>query len=125
MRRPQGAGRKKGTTNKLSGEVAERLRELGCDPIKGMAEIAKSKKTPLELRGRMYSELAQYVWPKRKSVDTFVQQQPERVVYGWSDEIDKAEPVKSSNGGTSDSSESAGGEKHGYYSKAAMQDRRQ
>ena len=50
MRRPPGAGRKKGTTNKIAGEVAERLQELGCDPIKGMVEIAKGKNTPLELR---------------------------------------------------------------------------
>jgi hypothetical protein len=93
MRRPPGAGRKKGTTNKIAGEVAERLQELGCDPIKGMVEIAKGKNTPLELRCRMYSELAQYVWPKRKSVDIPIRQQPGCVVYGWCDDIDKPEPA--------------------------------
>ena len=102
MRRPSGAGRKKGTPDKIAGEVEERLQELGCDPIKGMVEIAKSKNTPLELRCRMFSELAQYVWPKRKSVDAVVQQQPGRVVYGWSDEVDKPESVESSNGSSGD-----------------------
>ena len=101
MRRPPGAGRRKGTPNKIAGEAAERLQELGCDPLEGMVEIAMSKNTPLELRCRMFSELAQYVWPKRKSVDTYVQQQPGRVVYGWSDEIDKPEPANA-DGSTSD-----------------------
>jgi hypothetical protein len=40
-----------------------------CDPITGMARIAMNKKTPVELRARMYSELAQYVACKRKAVE--------------------------------------------------------
>ncbi len=39
--RPLNAGRKKGTPNKRTIEVAERLAALGCDPIEGMARIAQ------------------------------------------------------------------------------------
>lgn len=88
-------GRKKGTPNKKTQEVIERLKELNCDPIEGMARIAMNDITcsvcegagkideegcepcygsgkllsTIELRGQMYKELAQYVAPKRKAVE--------------------------------------------------------
>jgi hypothetical protein len=64
-----GAGRKPGVPNKKTLEISEKLAKLGCDPIIGMARIALNKKNPLELRGRMFSELAQYVAPKRRAVE--------------------------------------------------------
>ncbi len=67
--RPKGAGRKKGSVGKLSLQVLTRLEELGFDPIMQMVEIANDKGAPLELRGKMAAELAQYVWPKRKAVE--------------------------------------------------------
>lgn len=67
--RPAGAGRRKGQVNKLSLHVLTRLEELGFDPIKKMVDIAMAKTTPIEVRGKMCSELAQYVWPKRKAVE--------------------------------------------------------
>jgi hypothetical protein len=42
---------------------------LHCDPITGMALIAMDEKNPMELRGRMFAELAQYVAPKRKALE--------------------------------------------------------
>lgn len=63
-------GRSKGTPNKRTSEVIEKLQLLGCDPIEGMALIAKDPNNPLELRARMYSELANYVAPKRKAVES-------------------------------------------------------
>ncbi len=62
-------GRKKGVPNKRTQEVTEKLEELGCDPIAGMALIALDASNPPELRGRMFSELAQYVFPKRKAIE--------------------------------------------------------
>ena len=62
-------GRRKGTPNKRTQQVAELLLELDCDPIRGMAEIAANKRHPIELRAKMYAELAHYVHPKRKAVD--------------------------------------------------------
>ncbi len=62
-------GRAAGTPNRKTLEVAERLAELKCDPIEGMARIATDEKNPPELRGRMFAELAQYVYPKRKAIE--------------------------------------------------------
>jgi hypothetical protein len=62
-------GRQKGTPNRKTIAVADRLEALGCDPIEGMAKIAMDEKAELSLRAQMYKELAQYVAPKRKAVE--------------------------------------------------------
>ena len=58
-----------GTPNKRTLHVIERLHELGCDPIEGMAKIALDPQNPVEVRARMFTDLAQYVAPKRRAVD--------------------------------------------------------
>lgn len=67
--RPQGGGRQKGVPNKATIDVQARLAALNCDPIEGMALLAMDETNTPELRGKMYSELAQYVAPKRKAVE--------------------------------------------------------
>lgn len=75
--KPANSGRKRGAQAKrmhighsqFSGTVSERLRQMGCDPIEGMARLAMDEKNAPELRGRMYAELAQYEFPKRKAVE--------------------------------------------------------
>lgn len=70
-------GRQKGTPNKLSADIEEKLRALGCDPIAGMARIAlgfdeNGERIPgvtVDLQARMHAELAQYIAPKRKAVE--------------------------------------------------------
>ena len=62
-------GRLKGTPNRRTMEVVERLAAMDCDPIEGMAKIALDPTSPLELRGRMFAELAQYCYPKRKAFE--------------------------------------------------------
>ncbi len=62
-------GRKKGTPNKRTVEIQEKLARLKCDPLKGMALLAMDEDNTPELRGRMYAELAQYVAPKRKALE--------------------------------------------------------
>ena len=94
-------GRQKGTPNKKTAAIAEKLERLGCDPIEGMAMIALGDvpcaackgegsvrwsgsdaayrcdacngggrdAVPIELRAKMYVELAGYVASKRKAVD--------------------------------------------------------
>lgn len=64
-------GRVKGTPNKKTQDVIDRLNALGCDPIEGMAKIAKTAlaSDDLQLAGQMYKELAQYVAPKRKAIE--------------------------------------------------------
>ena len=66
-----GNGRKKGTPNKNTQSVMDKLSELNCDPIEGMAKIASKAMEDGEfiLAGTMFRELAQYVAPKRKSVE--------------------------------------------------------
>lgn len=66
-------GRKKGTPNKGTVDIQERLARLKCDPIEGMAKIAANPKITPELRGRMYAELAQYVAPKLRASEQIVE----------------------------------------------------
>jgi hypothetical protein len=77
MPRPKGlpktGGRIRGTPNKTTKSVMEKLEELGCDPIEGLAAIAMNTNTAPELKVRCYSELAQYAYPKRKAVDLSVE----------------------------------------------------
>ncbi len=76
-------GRQKGTPNKRTLEVRERLAELNCDPLAGMAAIAMDEGNPPELRGRMYAELAQYVAPRLKAVERSGEMGPQEVVVRW------------------------------------------
>jgi hypothetical protein len=55
--------------NRRTLDVIDKLAALRCDPITGMALIAMNEKNPVELRGRMFAELAQYVAPKRKALE--------------------------------------------------------
>lgn len=64
-----GGGSRKGIPNKIKVDVAEQLAALNCDPIEGMARIAIDPKNSIDLRAKMYAELAQYVSPKRKAVE--------------------------------------------------------
>ena len=73
MPRPRGlpktGGRSRGTPNKATQCVLNRLQELGCDPITGLATIAMSQTSSLDLKFRCFTELAQYAYPRRKALD--------------------------------------------------------
>lgn len=73
MPRPKGlpktGGRVRGTPNRKTELLANKLARLGCDPIEGLARIALDPQTKVEIKVRCLSELAQYVYPKRKAVD--------------------------------------------------------
>jgi hypothetical protein len=62
-------GRQTGTPNKRTQELTERLGDLGCDPVEGLARIANDESASLELRARCYSDLMQYVYPRRKAIE--------------------------------------------------------
>lgn len=64
-----GAGRPKGKPNKRTQEIQDRLDELDCDPIEGMAMIAVDPTSDPALKFQCFKELAQYVAPKRKAID--------------------------------------------------------
>ena len=55
---PKTGRRRKGTPNKATLTIAEKLQALGCDSIEGMARIAMDEKHSPKLKGRYYSELA-------------------------------------------------------------------
>jgi hypothetical protein len=67
--RTSGQGRPKGALNRRTQAVADLLAEMDCDPIAGMARIALDENNPIDLRARMFAELAQYVAPKRRAVE--------------------------------------------------------
>jgi len=50
-------------------DVAKRLTELGCDPIAELVALARDDAAPLPLSARIYTDLANYVAPKRKAED--------------------------------------------------------
>ena len=62
-------GRTIGAPNKRTLEAMQKLDELGCDPIEGMARIAMDETNSIELRSKMLAELAPYIYPKRKTMD--------------------------------------------------------
>lgn len=49
--------------------VGAKLEEAGCDPIKELAALAMSPATPRDEKIVILKELAQYIAPKRKSVE--------------------------------------------------------
>lgn len=67
-KKPENSGRKKGTPNKISLGVDEKLREKGIDCIDEMLKIADDTEN-MDLRFAVYKEIAQYVYPKRKAVE--------------------------------------------------------
>lgn len=70
QKRPKGAGRKKGEPGKLARDVQSRLEELGCDPIAGLARIAKAtEKSEPAVSAHCYKALANKIYPDRKAVE--------------------------------------------------------
>jgi len=76
--------RPKGSLNRKTQEVADILAKLNCEPLEGMAKIATNPKYSPELRGKMYAELAQYIYPKRKAIEVAGSLD---VSQGWADII--------------------------------------
>jgi hypothetical protein len=50
-----------------SQDVAERLKQLGCDPLAGMVKLAMDPANPAGFRADTAAELALYVRPRRKT----------------------------------------------------------
>jgi hypothetical protein len=67
---PKTGGRGKGTRNRATASIMKKLEAMGCDPLVGLAKIAMDEATPIELRVRCFGELAPYIYPKRKAVET-------------------------------------------------------
>lgn len=79
----EGAGRKKGSLNKVLTSIADMLDEMGCNPLQNLAKVANGEKHFAQVSdgelGEVYptldqmiaanKELSQYVAPKRKAVE--------------------------------------------------------
>ena len=65
-----GAGRPKGSTNRRTGDVQQRLDALECDPVEGLGRIAKQaeEQGDLGLAMHCYKALMPYIAPKRQSI---------------------------------------------------------
>jgi len=63
------AGKKPGTKSYKTLAIEEKLESLGCDPIKAMVELAEDKNTETSIRAKLYCELANYIYPKRKATE--------------------------------------------------------
>jgi len=66
---PKTGGRKKGTPNRATVLLGEKLAANGYDPADELMRIAADVRTPLELSVHIHLALLPYIYPKRKPVD--------------------------------------------------------
>ena len=61
------------------------MEQLGCDPLERLVQIAQRKNLPVAIQVKVYSELAQYLYSKRRAIDAPAQQSagPVKVVFEW------------------------------------------
>ncbi len=71
---PKTGGREKGVPNRATLTLKEKLEAMSCDPVIELAKVGMDKKNPLEIRVRCLSEIASYLYPKRKPVDDLTDQ---------------------------------------------------
>lgn len=75
MPRPKGlpktGGRAKGTPNRRTAELAERIDAMDCCPAEGLARIGQAAERDgnLDLARAAYSDLAPYLYARRKAVE--------------------------------------------------------
>lgn len=67
----EGAGRPKGSKGKQYQKIVEKLSELGCDPLTGMAEMLESDTLSDELRFKILEHLSNKIYPKVQPTDWF------------------------------------------------------
>ena len=63
------AGRVKGTPNKRTSLVEQKLKEMDCDPFAILARVAMDPEAATKDRVRAAAELANYIAPRRKAVE--------------------------------------------------------
>lgn len=104
---PRIGGRQKGTPNKKTVEIQERVKKFmeqmgvkNFDPLMALAGIAVDKATPLKLKVEALKEIAQYMHPKRRAVEvtgeqTINIQEKEKKIKELDDLINEMEENKS------------------------------
>jgi hypothetical protein len=61
---PKTGGRQKGTPNRGTLELREKLATLHCDPLEGLVTIAQDPQTPVGLKLQVFTTLMNYRYPK-------------------------------------------------------------
>ena len=84
---PKTGGRRKGTPNRATLLLREKLAALDCDPAEALVKIAKDLKTPVGLKASIYSTLLPYVHPKRSCVDDSVEERETEKTVEWALEM--------------------------------------
>ena len=84
---PKTGGRKKGTPNRATLVLREKLAALGCDPAEELVKIAQDSKTPVGFRMHIYSSLMPYIYPKRTFVDDSVEERASGKAVEWALEM--------------------------------------
>jgi hypothetical protein len=74
---PKTGGRQRGTPNKASLSVEEKLNSIGCDPIVELGKIGMNPRFAPEVRGRILYGLAEFMHSKRKPADAATPERPE------------------------------------------------
>ena len=98
-------GRIAGTPNKVTQESVDRIDEVmkkhDCDPLEAMILIGKEawSQGDLKLAGQMFKELAQYVAPKRRSIEIRgASSEQETITFSWassSTDVMNSSPIDS------------------------------
>ena len=65
----EGAGRRKGSRNKRTGELQARIRASGIDPLAFLIALMRNGKAPLEMRFEAARSAAPYVHPKLSAIE--------------------------------------------------------
>lgn len=66
---PKTGGRGKGTPNRATSELKEKLASLNCDPTEELVKIARDPKTETGTKASIFSQLMRYTAPIPKPVD--------------------------------------------------------
>jgi hypothetical protein len=66
---PKTGGRQRGTPNRATSELKQKLAALGCNPLEELVKIARDPNIPVNVRVFVYSTLLPYEYPKRKPID--------------------------------------------------------
>ena len=86
-RLPKTGGRKRGTPNRATLVLREKLAALGCDPAEELVKIARDSKTPVGFKAHIYSVLMPYMYPKRTFVDDSVEERASGKAVEWALEM--------------------------------------
>ena len=79
MKRPEGAGRKKGTPNKRTEALFEKCERMGVDPFASLLEFANHPDPMLRLAA--LKEICSYLYPKKKAIEVTEKLNPQAILH--------------------------------------------